>query len=117
MQYVIKQINDNLYWSIEDGWTDQDGTIFSEEEMRTLRLPIDGKWMPLTGIAIVDVYGDGEELVVVQDDPNLDESLCRWHANDFAYDVGKIDESDHWYLTDWLVEAGFDVKYARRIYI
>ncbi len=46
IEYLI-QMEDNpaMFWSNEFGWTDiESADGFSQEEMESLRLPIDGKW-------------------------------------------------------------------------
>lgn len=51
-QYVVGCTDieaENLYWSNDMGWVNLSGaTIFSEEEVRTLRLPMDGEWIDLS---------------------------------------------------------------------
>lgn len=40
-----------LYWSNEDGWGSIDtATVFTSDERDRLRLPIDGVWIPRSGI-------------------------------------------------------------------
>ena len=41
----IRHRHTGLWWSNEDGWVDKlSATIFSAEEVRTLRLPMGGEW-------------------------------------------------------------------------
>jgi hypothetical protein len=49
MNYVIENVIDpELLWSNGWGWTDGDDfDVFSLQEMETLNLPIEGKWIGL----------------------------------------------------------------------
>ena len=48
MVYIIKHINKPLYWSNETGWGNKKGaTLFTLKETKTLRLPMDGKWLEI----------------------------------------------------------------------
>lgn len=47
IRYVIQNINDSdLFWNNEFGWVnDNDVDIFSDDDIVTLQLPIEGKWV------------------------------------------------------------------------
>jgi len=41
----IENIEEQLYWSNDDGWVDADSaTVFTQEERDTLNLPMSGVW-------------------------------------------------------------------------
>ena len=43
--YVIQNVENNLFWNNEEGWTGfEDATEFEESEMSEFDLPIDGRW-------------------------------------------------------------------------
>ena len=46
--YCIQCVNDpELFWNNDWGWVDSEGGIdtFTEKEMKTLNLPIEGEWV------------------------------------------------------------------------
>lgn len=52
MSYVIATEDDGetLYWSNSIGWVSIHGAdVFSDEEQRTLNLPLEGHWLKLQG--------------------------------------------------------------------
>jgi hypothetical protein len=46
-QWIIQsKVHMEDFWCNENGWTDQsEATRFTDEEMKTLNLPMDGKWV------------------------------------------------------------------------
>jgi hypothetical protein len=46
---IVNRNNDELFWSNKFGWVDYySADSFSENEMKTLNLPIDGSWIKLS---------------------------------------------------------------------
>ena len=44
---VVNDDDPHLYWSNEDGWGDlASATVFASGERDTVRLPLDGSWLP-----------------------------------------------------------------------
>jgi hypothetical protein len=48
-KFIIKCINDKtLFWNNADGWVEEnDFDVFSLDETKTLRLPLEGAWLNL----------------------------------------------------------------------
>lgn len=52
--FVIKNIVNQLYWSNDHGWGDFAGsTYFSEQEQREFNLPLEGSWLSLWEVDVV----------------------------------------------------------------
>lgn len=63
--FVIQsQSDNNLYWSNEDGWIEfgilENATIFTEDEMDNLPLPMDGQWVSVDEISTRSSHDDVE---------------------------------------------------------
>lgn len=56
MQYKIISTNCKAFWSNADGWVGMKAAdTFSEEERKTLNLPIDGCWVPMDSVQVKTV--------------------------------------------------------------
>lgn len=52
--YVIKNIVNQLYWSNDHGWGDFDGsTYFSAREQQEFNLPLEGSWLSLWEVDVI----------------------------------------------------------------